>query len=310
MPSKKKKYNARFPPGRIKKIMQTDEEVGKVAQAVPIIISRTLELFVESLLTKTVRITNARHAKTLSPSHMKQCIMSESRFDFLRELVKNVPDISVAEEIDNSPVSSMETPEDRNGGNSLRNGRSTKGDTWLRTYGRPVSMDFAQIGQQSVSHEGKCLTPNVIYPGGSEGNSVIRYTASGMSSQKSTSSCHPPSSSSLRPSKMARLDSSPGCYSAPPRPDDSSIFSFDLKQKPQREYAPQSPLVTSTVTSCTNVTRESVAMTPPPVLKIDICNTPVVKIDYSHLPPLNVAAPTPLPAPPAASELDEDYDNI
>lgn len=58
MPSKKKKYNARFPPvsdrkntcwivfefsflihqARIKKIMQTDEEVGKVAAAVPVII--------------------------------------------------------------------------------------------------------------------------------------------------------------------------------------------------------------------------------------------------------------------------------
>ena len=64
MPSKKKKYNARFPPvstliligpndielnnkkvlfvcvfqARIKKIMQTDEEVGKVASAVPVII--------------------------------------------------------------------------------------------------------------------------------------------------------------------------------------------------------------------------------------------------------------------------------
>lgn len=61
-------------------------------------IPRTLELFVESLLNKTLRITNARNAKTLSTSHMKQCIMSESRFDFLRELVKNVPDINVAEE--------------------------------------------------------------------------------------------------------------------------------------------------------------------------------------------------------------------
>ncbi|XP_053683513.1 dr1-associated corepressor homolog [Sabethes cyaneus] len=98
MPSKKKKYNARFPAGRIKKIMQTDEEVGKVAQAVPVIISRTLELFVESLLTKTLRITNARNAKTLSPSHMKQCIISENRFDFLRDLVKNIPDIGVNEE--------------------------------------------------------------------------------------------------------------------------------------------------------------------------------------------------------------------
>ncbi|GCC21338.1 hypothetical protein chiPu_0019807 [Chiloscyllium punctatum] len=40
MPSKKKKYNARFPPARIKKIMQTDEEIGKVAAAVPVIIWR------------------------------------------------------------------------------------------------------------------------------------------------------------------------------------------------------------------------------------------------------------------------------
>ncbi|KAL4707529.1 hypothetical protein ACJJTC_000281 [Scirpophaga incertulas] len=98
MPSKKRKYNARFPAGRIKKIMQTDEEVGKVAQAVPIIISRTLELFVESLLGKAMQVTMSRHAKTLSPSHVKQCILAESRFDFLRDLVKNIPDVSAAEE--------------------------------------------------------------------------------------------------------------------------------------------------------------------------------------------------------------------
>lgn len=77
--------------------MQADEEVGKIAQAVPVIISRTLELFVESLLTKSSNITNSRNAKTLSPSHLKQCIMSESRFDFLKDLVKTVPDISMEE---------------------------------------------------------------------------------------------------------------------------------------------------------------------------------------------------------------------
>lgn len=75
--------------------MQADEEVGKIAQAVPIIISRTLELFVESLLTKSSQITLSRNAKTLSPTHLKQCIMSESRFDFLKDLVKNIPDIAV-----------------------------------------------------------------------------------------------------------------------------------------------------------------------------------------------------------------------
>lgn len=69
-----------------------------------------MELFVESLLTKTLQITNSRNAKTLTPSHMKQCILSESRFDFLRDLVKNIPDIGVSEE--NCGTDSPPTPSD------------------------------------------------------------------------------------------------------------------------------------------------------------------------------------------------------
>nr|CAG4650595.1 EOG090X0H1B [Sida crystallina] len=67
MPSKKKKYNARFPP--------------------------VSKLFVESLLTKAVQITSARNAKTLSPAHLKQCILAENRFDFLKDLVLSIPDV-------------------------------------------------------------------------------------------------------------------------------------------------------------------------------------------------------------------------
>lgn len=109
MPSKKKKYNARFPPARIKKIMQTDEEVGKVAAPVPVIISRALELFVESLLTKAVQITSARNAKTLSPAHLKQCILAESRFDFLKDLVLTIPDVQADGE-DSGVTSVPSTP--------------------------------------------------------------------------------------------------------------------------------------------------------------------------------------------------------
>lgn len=83
--------------------MQADEEVGKIAHAVPVIISRTLELFVENLLTKSSQITLSRNAKTLSPTHLKQCIMSESRFDFLKDLVKNVPDIESGLSNDHEP---------------------------------------------------------------------------------------------------------------------------------------------------------------------------------------------------------------
>ncbi|XP_072573262.1 uncharacterized protein [Paramormyrops kingsleyae] len=49
--------------------MQTDEEIGKVAAAVPVIISRALELFLESLLTKACQVTQSRNAKTMTMSH-------------------------------------------------------------------------------------------------------------------------------------------------------------------------------------------------------------------------------------------------
>ncbi|KAL4238135.1 DR1-associated protein 1 (negative cofactor 2 alpha) [Mactra antiquata] len=111
MPSKKKKYNARFPPARIKKIMQTDEEVGKVAAAVPVIISRALELFIDSLIQKTASVTRAKNAKTLSSSHIKQAIQSEKTFDFLQDLVKNVPDHQTEEEMDGAAPSSSKTVE-------------------------------------------------------------------------------------------------------------------------------------------------------------------------------------------------------
>ncbi|XP_029466823.1 dr1-associated corepressor isoform X2 [Rhinatrema bivittatum] len=93
MPSKKKKYNARFPPARIKKIMQTDEEIGKVAAPVPVIISRALELFLEALLKRACQVTQSRNAKTMTMSHLKQCIELEQQFDFLKDLVSSVPDM-------------------------------------------------------------------------------------------------------------------------------------------------------------------------------------------------------------------------
>jgi len=94
MPSKKRKYEARFPPARIKKIMQTDEEIGKVAAAVPVIISRSLEIFLQSLVETTAQYTNERKAKTMTTSHLKHCIENEGKFDFLKDLVANIADIA------------------------------------------------------------------------------------------------------------------------------------------------------------------------------------------------------------------------
>uniref|UniRef100_A0A671M143 Dr1-associated corepressor n=1 Tax=Sinocyclocheilus anshuiensis TaxID=1608454 RepID=A0A671M143_9TELE len=86
MPGQKRKYNVRFPPGRIKKIMQKDTEVGRIATAVPVIISKALEMFLRSLLTMTCKITQSRNSRVMSINHMKQCIHSEKLFDFLNDL--------------------------------------------------------------------------------------------------------------------------------------------------------------------------------------------------------------------------------
>ena len=97
MPSKKK-FNARFAPARIKKIMQSDEEVGKVSAAVPVIISKALEMFLSSLLDQADTLTRERGAKTLTLQHLKTCIQSDRRYDFLSDLVSKIPDLGVEEE--------------------------------------------------------------------------------------------------------------------------------------------------------------------------------------------------------------------
>ncbi|XP_027857082.1 dr1-associated corepressor isoform X1 [Xiphophorus couchianus] len=113
MPGQKKKYKVRFPPGRIKKIMQKDTEVGRIATAVPVIIelripqleqtARALEMFLKSLLTKTCLITQAKFNNIVSVAHMKQCIESEKLFHFLKDLAEGAT--STATQKDNRGMS-------------------------------------------------------------------------------------------------------------------------------------------------------------------------------------------------------------
>uniref|UniRef100_A0A3Q3Q620 Transcription factor CBF/NF-Y/archaeal histone domain-containing protein n=1 Tax=Monopterus albus TaxID=43700 RepID=A0A3Q3Q620_MONAL len=89
MPGQKRKYNVRFPPSRIKKIMQKDTQVGRIAMAVPVII-RALEMFLKSLLIKTCLITQSKPSNVMSVAH-KQCIESEKIFHFLKEVMEQAP---------------------------------------------------------------------------------------------------------------------------------------------------------------------------------------------------------------------------
>lgn len=60
----------KFPPGKIKRIMQSDEEVGKVAQVTPILVSKALEQFMQRLLDEAVVVMRRRASKRVQIPHL------------------------------------------------------------------------------------------------------------------------------------------------------------------------------------------------------------------------------------------------
>ncbi|KAJ2459952.1 hypothetical protein GGF42_001150, partial [Coemansia sp. RSA 2424] len=77
---------------RIKKIMQMDEEVGKMAQATPVLISKSLELFMQSIVDDVCRHARACNSRKVMPTHLKRCVESTECYDFLKDVVEAVVD--------------------------------------------------------------------------------------------------------------------------------------------------------------------------------------------------------------------------
>jgi len=67
---KNKNKQTKFPVARIKKIMQKDEEVGKVAQATPIVISKALELFLGLIIEESHKVSSSRGSKKVEAYHL------------------------------------------------------------------------------------------------------------------------------------------------------------------------------------------------------------------------------------------------
>ncbi|KAG6895689.1 hypothetical protein C0992_013280 [Termitomyces sp. T32_za158] len=97
---KNKNKQTKFPVARIKKIMQKDEEVGKVAQATPIVISKALELFLGLIIEQASKVTMERGSKKVEAYHLKHAVETTEMLDFLKEIVEAVPDPSAGGTID------------------------------------------------------------------------------------------------------------------------------------------------------------------------------------------------------------------
>ena len=68
-------------------------KVGKLAQPVPVMVARSLELFAKSLLLAAAKVAEQSGAKTLTPVHLKTAVEEDERLDFLKDKVRISGDI-------------------------------------------------------------------------------------------------------------------------------------------------------------------------------------------------------------------------
>ncbi|KAI0887451.1 uncharacterized protein GGS22DRAFT_186282 [Annulohypoxylon maeteangense] len=80
----------KFPTARIKRIMQADEEVGKVAQQTPIAVGKALELFMVQLVRKSAEVAKEKNSKRITAPMLKQAVASATQWDFLLDIVAKV----------------------------------------------------------------------------------------------------------------------------------------------------------------------------------------------------------------------------
>ena len=87
-----------FPVARIKRLMQADEDIGKVAQVTPHAVSRALELFMIKLISTSAQTAagggagGGKGPRKVLAQHMKRAIQADDTFDFLGEIAQKVPD--------------------------------------------------------------------------------------------------------------------------------------------------------------------------------------------------------------------------
>ena len=87
---KKRNPSARFSSAHIKKMMQVDEDIGKMSHAVPAMVGKAVELFSTILVQKAGNVTKQKGAKTLTQEHVAAVIKEDPRLDFLVHLVKGI----------------------------------------------------------------------------------------------------------------------------------------------------------------------------------------------------------------------------
>ncbi|KGG51804.1 hypothetical protein DI09_26p40 [Mitosporidium daphniae] len=88
--SRKKKYLTTLPVSRIKKIMQLDDEIGKISVDTPFLVAKALERFLTDLIENACNLASTNNHKRIYPRHMKEIISSTEMYEFLVHLVEKI----------------------------------------------------------------------------------------------------------------------------------------------------------------------------------------------------------------------------
>ncbi len=91
-----------FPVARIKRLMQADDDIGKVAQVTPHVVSRALELFMIRIISASAAQAaqsgggSGKGPKRILAQHVKRVLQADDNFDFLVDIIAKVPDAPAA----------------------------------------------------------------------------------------------------------------------------------------------------------------------------------------------------------------------
>uniref|UniRef100_A0A915D162 Transcription factor CBF/NF-Y/archaeal histone domain-containing protein n=1 Tax=Ditylenchus dipsaci TaxID=166011 RepID=A0A915D162_9BILA len=88
---KRRFSSARIQPTRIKKVMQSDEDIGRMVASVPVAIGSAMEHFAEKLLEAAAGCVPFSTSRTLSPMHIRYAVMQNPHFAFLESMLKEIP---------------------------------------------------------------------------------------------------------------------------------------------------------------------------------------------------------------------------
>ncbi|GJQ08473.1 hypothetical protein GpartN1_g264.t1 [Galdieria partita] len=83
--------NLVFPPARIKRMMRSDKDVGKIAVSAPFLLSKALQLALEDFLTTAAELAKQRSVSVITPDQLRHCVENEKRFRSLQRVVEHVP---------------------------------------------------------------------------------------------------------------------------------------------------------------------------------------------------------------------------